>query len=134
MTADIVLLHDAVERMVLVRGNRYATAIDIPTDRRTVAEMLEASKQLASRGLRMAILTREPEDGDLPLDGLGDIRLVRADRKPEVETAWDVVPSHLLRVPQVPVHLVRHSKVLYDDAGRAFHMESCAGTQRSLAV
>lgn len=134
MTADIVLLNDARERAVLVRGNQYATAIDIPTNSRTVAEMLKASKELANRGLRMAILTSEPEDGELPLDGMDGVRLVRADRKPEMQTFWDTVPANLLRRPEVPVHLVRDSKVIYDDAGRAFHVESCGGARRSLAV
>src|SRR5689334_3003214 len=111
VTSDILILREQNERAVLVRGDRYATAIDLLPHQ--PGDLVKAAEDLTGGGIRWAILTEEPEQGDLPIDRLAGGHLFRADRKADGPWLWDVVPQNLLRYPKVAVHLVRHTKTVF---------------------
>lgn len=134
LSPDIAILRDENDRSVLVCGARYTTAIDLPRSLQSLASVLETSRDLTDEGLRTVILTHEPEDLSGVLDRIAGVQVVRGDRTPGEDWEWDDVPAELLQLPEVPVHLVRHPQTVYDDTGRAFHIEPCLGSGKSLAV
>ena len=133
ISEDIVVLREPNQRAVLVRGNEHITAIDIPTERDSLRELFDASKTLATGGINLAILTHDVDDGAFS-DGPSGMRVVRGDRNPASPWKWDTVPTGLLRNKRMTVQLVRDRRILHDDAGRAFHLEPCAGAPSTLAV
>jgi len=134
ITPDIVVLRSEGERSVLVAGPCSAVAIDLPRLQESARQLAERAARTAPAGLRTAIVTREPEDADLPLEQLAPLAVVRADRRPELNTPWDVVPPELLRVRNVEVRLIREPRTLEVEGGRAFHVAPCTGIPRVLCV
>jgi hypothetical protein len=134
LNPDIVILRGGGERTVLVRGDGSVTAIDLPADPALLDEVLRAASAMAPEGLKTAILTSEPEEADLNAERLAGVKVVRADRLPDLETEWDCVPEDLLSVPGMKVHLVRGRMTLSDGGGHEFDIEPCLGTPKALAV
>jgi hypothetical protein len=134
ITPDVVVLQDGCERSVLVCGAEYTTAVDLPLSEGGIQAVLEASRNLTRKGLKTAILTREPDADRLPIQYLAGVQIIRAERNHTDDWEWDDVPADLLSMPETPVHLVRHGKTILDDAGHTFHVEPCLGSRRSLAV
>ena len=126
VTDDIVVLREPNDRAVLVKGRKHYTAIDIPGERESLTELLEASRKLAYGGINLAILTHDVDDSGLG-DGLAPMRVVRSDRKSDSDGKWDTVPSRLLNHKRHTVQLVRERRTIHDDTGRAFRLEPCAG-------
>jgi hypothetical protein len=120
ITPDVVVLQDGTERSVLVCGDEYTTAIDLPLSEAGILAVLEASRNLTSQGLKTAILTREPDADRLPLQHLAGVQIVRAERNTHDDWEWDDVPLDLL--------------TMLDDAGHTFHVEPCLGSRQALAV
>lgn len=134
ITPDVVVLQDGTERAVLVCGEEYTTSVDLPLSDAGISAVLEASRDLTPQGLKMAILTREPDADRLPLHLMAGVQVIRAERKEIDDWEWEDVPSDLLNTPEVAVHVVRYHKTLFDDAGHTFHIEPCLGSRQSLAV
>jgi hypothetical protein len=134
ITPDIIVVRNSSDRALLVCGREQTTCVDLPLDRQDVRHLLTASSDLTREGLRTAILTQEPVDQDLPLDGVRGLRVVRADRTPGVPCDWEEVPTDLLRTPNVAVQVVRQPRTIYDDAGRGFYVEPSQGSSRCLSV
>jgi hypothetical protein len=131
---EVVVLRDRLERCVLFCGERYTTAVDLPTRLESLSAILNTSRDLTPEGLRVAILTHEPEGIARNLQLLQGVQLMRADRTPSEDWEWDDVPPDMLALPDVPVHIVRQPQTLYDDTGRAFHVEPCLGSSAALSV
>jgi hypothetical protein len=119
LSDDIVILREPEERAVLVRGRNHVTAIDVPSDRETLGELMDASRNLAKGGIKLAILTRAADD---TVFGTG-VKVWRGDEG--LGGASDTSSM---------VQLIQRSRTLRDDAGRSFHVEPSAGAPGTLAV
>ena len=134
VTPNIFVLIGDNGRSVLVRGSESVTAVDIPADPSLMDDLLTTCLGLAPEGLKLAILTIEPDSMDAIYAKLPGVQIVRADLLHVSDEDWESTVEEALGLTGIDAELEGGCMIIRDGAGHQFVIEPCLGSHRSLAV